>query len=144
VKIQRGLAIGLAALAVGLLLTPSIWAEAKNVELKQKWSASIDDEALKKEMPKNGVITNAKQFEKLWKAWKIGDKMPKIDFRKNLVIVTTTVGSKLNLSARLDDKGDLKILGLATRDLRPGFRYVAGVISREGVKTVDGKELKNK
>jgi hypothetical protein len=30
---------------------------------------------------------------------------------------------------------------MATRDLRPGFRYVIATVSREGVKTVNGKQL---
>jgi hypothetical protein len=35
----------------------------------------------------------------------------------------------------------LKVLALATRDLRPGFRYQILVVPREGVKTVNGKLL---
>jgi hypothetical protein len=31
--------------------------------------------------------------------------------------------------------------GFGTKDLRPGFRYVLGVVPREGVKTVNGKDL---
>jgi hypothetical protein len=30
---------------------------------------------------------------------------------------------------------------MATRDLRPGFRYVIAIVSRKGVKTVNGKRL---
>jgi hypothetical protein len=30
---------------------------------------------------------------------------------------------------------------MATRDLRPGFRYVIATVSRAGVKTVNGKKL---
>jgi hypothetical protein len=40
------------------------------------------------------------------------------------------------------DKGDLQALAIATRDLRPGFRYAVLVVPREGVKTINGKELK--
>jgi hypothetical protein len=50
-------------------------------------------------------------------------------------------GKLLTLSASLDETGDLKALGLATRDLRPGFRYALISVPREGVKTVNGKEL---
>ena len=67
--------------------------------------------------------------------------MPKVDFDKEIVIVSTTRGSQLRLSAQLEDNGNLQILGIATRDLRPGFRYVMGTVSREGVKTVNKKEL---
>ena len=45
------------------------------------------------------------------------------------------------LCANLDDKGNLDVLGFGTRDIRPGFRYVLGIVSREGVKTVNKKDL---
>ena len=105
------------------------------------WMGSIDDEKLAKEMPENGVITNAKDFEKLVKAWKVAEKVPEVDFDKEIVLVAKTEGSKLTLNASVDEKGDLKLLGLATRDLRPGFRYVIVSVPKEGVKTVNGKEL---
>ena len=140
-KYPQGLAIGLAVLGVALLLAPAVRGEAKNVTLTQKWSGSVEDEGLKKEAPENGCITSAKKFEKLWKAWKIGEQMPKVDFKKEMIILAVTEGSRLDLSARLSDKGDLQILGMATADFGPGFRYVVGVVSRDGVKTVDGKQL---
>jgi hypothetical protein len=49
----------------------------------------------------------------------------------------------LRLAATQDDTGNLKVLGLATLDLHPGFRYVIAILSRTGVKTVNGKELPN-
>ena len=105
------------------------------------WMGSIDDEKLAKEMPDNGVVTNAKDFAKLVKAWKVAEKAPEVNFDKEIVLVARTAGSKLTLKASLDEKGDLKALGLATRDLRKGFRYVIISVPKEGVKTVNGKEL---
>jgi hypothetical protein len=116
-------------------------AEAKALKPSPQWNGSIDDLALQKEAPANSCITDAKAFEKLWKAWKIGDKVPEVDFTKEMVVVATTRGGRLGFAVRLDDKGDLQVGGFATRDLRPGFRYVVGVIKREGVNTVNGKEL---
>ncbi len=102
--------------------------------------ASIGDEALMKETPPGNVIVSTKAWEKLAKAWGIKDA-PKVDFDKEILVIATTVGSRLNLSTKLDESGDLKILGLATRDLRPGFRYAIKSVNREGVKTVDGIAL---
>lgn len=102
--------------------------------------ASIEDEALKKEAPESGVIVSAKAWEKLAKAWGIKDPA-KVDFDKEILLVATTVGSRLNLGSKLDDKGDLRVVALATRDLRPGFRYAIKSVSKEGIKTVDGKPL---
>jgi hypothetical protein len=81
-------------------------------------------------------------LEKLWKKWGLEGKVPEVDFQKEIVIVGTTVGSRLSLSAQLDEKGNLQVLGVATRDFGPGFRYVLATVKREGVKSVNGKELK--
>jgi hypothetical protein len=64
-----------------------------------------------------------------------------VNFDREIVLVARTAGSRLTLKASLDEKGDLKALGLATRDLRKGFRYVIISVPKEGVKTVNGKEL---
>jgi hypothetical protein len=68
--------------------------------------------------------------------------VPKVDFTRNFVVAVYSVGSKLNMAgAILNDEGNLDVLGFGTRDIRPGFRYVLGVVSRDGVKTVNKKAL---
>jgi len=101
---------------------------------------SVEDEALKKDAPESGVVVSQKGWEKLAKAWGIKDA-PKVNFEKELLVVATSVGSKLNVNGKVNDKGDLMVLGFGTRDLRPGFRYAIKSVSREGVKTVGGKAL---
>lgn len=86
------------------------------------------------------VIVSPKGWERLVKAWDVKDA-PKVDFAKHLLIVATTRGGMLDLRARLDDRGDLRVLALATRDRQPGFRYAIKSAGREGVRTVNGKEL---
>ena len=116
-------------------------AAPKPLKATNTWMGSIADEKLAKAMPENGVITNAKDFETLVKAWKVAEKVPEVNFDKEIVLAAKTEGSKLTLNASLDEKGDRKALGLATRDLGPGFRYVIISVPKEGVKTVNGKEL---
>lgn len=117
-------------------------AETKEVRASKQWTGSVEDAELAKEAPE--LITNANELEKLWKSWKLKDKVPEVDFDKQLIVVTTTVGSKVSLTASLDDEGDLKVTGVATSDFGPGFRYVIATLSRDGVKTVNGKGLKKK
>jgi hypothetical protein len=131
-----GVLVPLAFLAV---VVSDARAEKKAVKLEKEWNGSVDDEALAKDAP--AVISDATALENLWKAWKIEGKAPAVDFKKELVITTTTAGSRLRLAASLDDKGNLEVLGMATRDLRPGFRYVVATVSRTGVKTVNGNKL---
>jgi hypothetical protein len=122
-----GVVAGLALAAAA----PRAAAQGKKVEITRKWSGSIEDE----KAPKPKCITSSKGLQAIWKAWKVkGDK--------HLVVAVYSPGSRLNLSkAALDDQGDLTVVGLGTRDIRPGFRYVLGVVSREGVKTVNKKAL---
>src|SRR5215468_7010690 len=119
-------------------VAPHTAAQKKNVEITKKWSGSVEDE----KAIKPDFITSVKGLEAVWKAWKIEGDVPKVDFTKDMVVAVYSVGSKLKMAgANLDDNGNLTVLGLGTRDIRPGFRYVLGVVSREGVKTVNKKDL---
>jgi hypothetical protein len=133
------LVAGLALLMAVCFPLQVVSASKKPIIPSQQWSGSMADLSLSKAVPE--VILTEEGLKNLWKVWKIEASMPKVDFSRNLIVVQTTRGSRLRLSATLDDKGDLKVLGAATADLRPGFRYVVAVLSREGVKTVNGKEL---
>ena len=131
--------VGLVAVAAVVLFTSDALAQKNAVKPSKEWTSSVEDESLAKDAP--ACITSAKGLERLWKAWKIADKVPEVDFTKEIVILTTTRGSKLRLGAALDKKGNLMVGGLGTLDLAPGFRYVIATVSNEGVKTVNGKEL---
>jgi hypothetical protein len=129
--------VGLVALVV--LAPGEARAQKKSVPLIQEFSGSVADEALVKGTPE--CITTEARFDKLWKLWKLKGKTPAVDFKVDMVVIVTGSGSKLSLTTRLDDKGNLETLGAGTLDLAPGFRYVIGVVSRDGVKTVNGKAL---
>ena len=131
----------LAALTLAALLPAAARAQAKAVKPTAEFRGAVADVGLIKEAPPGGVITSEKELQKLWTAWKVGDKMPRVDFTKDLVVLATTRGSRVVLRVQLDDKGNLRVGGFGTRDFRPGFRYVIGVIPRAGVKSVNGKEL---
>lgn len=111
----------------------------KKITPEKEWTGSVADQALAQKAP--SLITSGDAWKDLWKSWKLEGEAPTIDFAKSLVLVNTTVGSRLNLSMSLDDKGDLKAIAMATRDLRPGFRYVLAQVSLAGVKSVNGKAL---
>jgi hypothetical protein len=68
---------------------PEAAAQKKKVEIGMKWSGSVEDEkAIQPE-----VITSAKEFEAVWKAWKVAGDVPKLDFTKNLVVAVYSPGS---------------------------------------------------
>jgi hypothetical protein len=122
--------VPLALLVVGVLASVAL-AEKVKVKPVKEWKGSVEGVRLEDNTPR--ALTNQKDLEKLWKDWKLPGKAPAMDFDKELVVVATGDGSKLSLSLTLDDKGNLQVLGLATRDLAEGFRYV--------IATVDGKTL---
>src|SRR4051812_11458467 len=99
----------LCGLALAALCAPAVSAEAKAVKFTKEWKGSVADEAQQKGAPE--VITSAKALEKLWKDWKIEGKVPAVDFTKEIVVVGTASGSNVGLSARLDDKGNLELIG---------------------------------
>ena len=125
----------LASIGVATVMPSEAAAQKKKVEITKKWSGSVDDE----KAIKPDAITTAKGLEAVWKVQ--GD-VAKVDFTKEMVVAVYSVSSKLNMAgANLDDNGNLDVLGFGTRDLRPGFRYVLGVVSKDGVKTVNKKAL---
>jgi hypothetical protein len=128
-----------ASIAIVALSLTAARGEDKAIKANNQWMGSVKDAKLEKDAPK--VITTTKEWEKLWKDWKLGDKVPEVDFTKEIVVIATTSGSRLTLKCSLDEKGDLKTQGLATSDFGEGFRYVMQSVNREGVKTVNGKEL---
>ncbi len=126
----------LAAVTLGAIAAPKL------IKQSNLWKGSVADEALLKQKPADGVIANATDFAKLINAWKVAEKVPEVNFDKEVVLVETTVGSLLNLNASLDDNGDLKAVGFGTADFGPGFRYVIITVPKEGVKTINGKPIK--
>ncbi|RPI73816.1 MAG: hypothetical protein EHM42_15970 [Planctomycetaceae bacterium] len=102
------------------------------------WRGSIADEKILGSPPV--VIGNPDEWKKLWEGWKLPGEVPEVDFGRCLVLVQTTRGGRLRMSAKLDDGGDLTIAAVSTRDLRAGFRYAIGVVQRKGIKTVAGAE----
>ncbi len=125
----------------GFLCAPT---QAGNKKAKPlaKWSGSVMDLKLQSLAPKNGVITNEKKRKEIWDAWKVKDKKKvDIDFDKQLILVATTRGSLLKIQYNVSKEGNLKVFAIASRDLRPGFRYQMILIPRKGIKTVKGKPL---
>src|SRR5262249_22867956 len=51
-----------------------------------------EKELLRKEAPASGYIDNEKDWARLWKAWRGNEKLPAVDFKKELIIVGTSEG----------------------------------------------------
>ena len=135
---NRLLVFAFAVAVLASAMPSEAMAQKKKVEITKKWNGSVEnDKAIQPE-----VITSAKGLEAAWKAWKAAGDVPKVDFDKNIIVAAYSVGSRLTITgAQLDDTGNLQVLAISSADFGTGFRYVIGVVSKEGVKTVNKKEL---
>ncbi len=137
----------LAALLCGLAAPTiaqdkGVKAPPKAVKIEKMWKGSVPDAELLKATPSPGYITDAKAFEALWKAWKLRDKVPEVDFKTELVLVETGSSSTIDfLDVTLDEKGNLKGAIIGTAPIMPGFRYVIVAVKKDGVKSVNYKPL---
>jgi hypothetical protein len=126
-------------------------AETKDLKIEQSWDGIIANEKLLKEAPANGkplqgaagFVTERKAWVKLWKAWRGKEKVPQVDFTKDLVLVITLGGpNKISPPVlRLDDKGELEAWAAATLNPADGFCYKLVIIRRQGVKSVNRTAL---
>ncbi len=102
----------------------------------------VKDRALRTLAPDSGAITDAATLKKLLTKWGYENADWSTDFRKNVVVVGTAFGPNIvRLMTRKSDDGNLTVLSAASRMAGPGFGWAMKVISREGVKTVNGKPL---
>jgi hypothetical protein len=131
----------LVSLLALILLVGVCQAAPERVAPNRDWVAIINDDNLKKLAPKDGIITDAKAFAKLWKAWRKDEKTPEINFTKEFVLVTLASGpNRPSITAMLDD-GKLTIRALQTLIGGSGFGYSLATFNRKGIKTVNGKAL---
>jgi len=137
----------LSMLVLASVAPSAVQADEKPVKPVKEWKGKFlnkEEEPLMKEAPKSGCLTDKKAWSKLWKAWRGKEKLPKIDFEKQLVLVGAAdcAANKIEAAFKLDDKGDLKGFFITTEIGGPGFVYMIVVIDRSGIKTYNGKPIK--
>jgi hypothetical protein len=132
------------ACVLALTVVSAAAAEPKEVKLEKTWSGEVAIE-LKKEAPASGFLADKEAFAKLWKAYRGKEDLPEIDFSKELVLVAVNNDpNKISIVAKLDDKGDLKVVHASTLI---GFinpktcAYQFALIKREGIRTIGGKPI---
>jgi predicted secreted protein len=89
----------------------------------------------------NGFIADAKTFAAVWKAWKGGEKVPEVDFQKNLVVFARNVQylNAIRIGGVTLKDGVAEIVAMETMSAIPiedKVQMSAAVISRDGVKAV--------
>lgn len=120
---------------------------AKPIKVEKVWGGEIKLE-LRQQAPKTGFIADGEAWAKLWRAYRRNERLPKIDFDKKIILAEAGrdpnyIGYDANKLIP-NEKGDLKISFMHTLIgyLNPTTcRYVFLLISREGVKSINGNPI---
>lgn len=92
--------------------------------------------------PKSGVIVGQEKFAEVWQAWSVGERMPEIDFKTQMVLVATVSGPNRTLSGPLKlVDSDLSYRVMSTKMGGPGFGYLLMLVPRDGVMTINGQPI---
>ncbi len=117
-----------------------------HVSLVNKWDGDYPVSALKK-LPRGqqktvaGYIGDAATFSDVWKSFRPGDKAPKVEFKKNLVVFTRNVKfyNRKAITKVTLLEGILEVQGVETVTSVPVTDKVAmamAEVPRQGVKTL--------
>ena len=112
------------------------------VEILQSWHGTVPNDALRRYEPAAGFVLDAGSWAELWQAWRKGADLPAVDFRKDMVLVLTAGGpNSVGCVPVADGRGNVRADGMCTLIGGPGFGYLLLRISRDGVRSVNGKPL---
>jgi len=117
-----------------------------NLSIVNKWDGDYPVSALKK-LPRGqqktvaGYIGDGSTFADVWKSFKPGEKAPKVDFKKNLVVFTRNVKfyNRKAITKVTLLEGILEVQGIETVTSVPVTDKVAmamAEVPRQGVKTL--------
>jgi uncharacterized protein (TIGR03067 family) len=106
------------------------------------WLGQIGDAKLEKQCPERPVTTKA-EFEKLWKALRGAEKLPKVDFAKEFVLVRTSTRAEMTAIGLYvvegKEEASESVSVVIGQKKIEGFTYAIGVFRRELVDVVDGR-----
>jgi RNA polymerase sigma factor (sigma-70 family) len=104
----------------------------------------IDDPEAEKLSPPNGFVAKKEDFERLWKVWLLEEKVPEVDFQKNLVVVATSREGIIKEAVLIDEKrtGDTRIKAdLERKTEGKALRVLIAVFPRAGIKSIEGRSI---
>ncbi len=108
----------------------------------EDWKGVSRKNELRKVAPESGFITDQETWTKVWKAWRGNAEVPKVNFSRDLILVSTVNGpNRILMAMELDAKGDLKVRSAGTKIGGPGFGYALVKVLRAGVRSVNGTPL---
>ena len=83
------------------------------------------------------LIKDQGAYQAAWEKLGLKESPGEVDFTHEILFFATTRGSRINLRLRDEGQGKLRVMAMATRDIRPGLRYVFGVFSKKEWKQIN-------
>jgi serine/threonine-protein kinase len=126
-------------------LPAAVQAVPGQVQPEITWRGMLDA-SLEKMKPETEIILEPGEFEKLWKAWRKGEKVPDIDFTRYFVVVVTNKESTITIGIiTVINDGAADRITVSGNETESGrFGYELAVVPRAGIKTFRGKPLPSK
>ena len=126
-----------------VLLQSACLFAAESVNTTGRWYGVVEDPSLQEAAPANGVVADPESWKSLWETWRPDQELPQVDFDKEIVVVGVVPGpNRVLLRPVLAEAGDLRFVVAGTKMAGPGFGYALVKVSRDGVKTVNGKPIR--
>ena len=91
--------------------------------------------------PVREVITNGAEYARVWRQLGLDREPGAVDFAKELVVVSTTRGSRITFRLRDEGEGRLQVMSISTRDIRPGLRFGFCVLTKSGWKQINDSKI---
>ncbi len=128
---------------VAVLLQSAYLFAAEPVTTTGRWDGVVKDRSLQNAAPAHGTLADSASWKSLWEVWRPNQEVPQVDFAKEIVVVGVVSGpNRVLLRPMLAKGGDLRFIVAGTKMAGPGFGYALVKVSREGVKTVNGKPIR--
>ena len=138
------------ATAIAFLLIPEAVVGQKKKEyvavpILVAWFGQIEPE-LAKAAPSGPILSDA-AWKELWRSWRKGEDPPYIDFDNAMVLAACNNDfNRIAMGTSVDGEGDLRIVlksTLLAGELKTRG-YLIAVVSRKGIKSVQGVPLEKK
>ncbi len=91
--------------------------------------------------PVREVITNGAEYERVWRQLGLDREPGAVDFGRELIVVSTTRGSRITFRLRDEGEGKLQVMSISTRDIRPGLRFGFCVLTKSGWKQINDSKI---
>lgn len=109
------------------------------LEVVREWRGRVGLDRSVQPVP---FVADAEALGKLWEDWGIQEPVPRVDFRRHLLLVGVVRSSVVRcMGPVLDDRGDLRPNVVATPDYPAFWSYALCLVERAGVRTVSGVPL---